>query len=48
MLSAKKDIYASYTEDTFKKAFQSYFKIARQEAIGDSCRDLFFMIPHES
>jgi len=47
MLSVKKDIYTSYTEDNFKKAFQSYFKIARQEPIGDSGRVLYFMILHE-
>lgn len=47
MLSAKKDIYSSYTEENFRRAFEKYFQLTKQEIIGHSGRVLYLMTKHE-
>lgn len=43
MLKQKKDIYDSYSEDNFLKAFQKRFNVVDKKEIGDSRRVLFLM-----
>lgn len=47
MLANKKDIYTSYTQDNFEKAFAGCFSIEEKEAISDSGRVLYLMKRHE-
>ncbi|MGQ0739903.1 MAG: SAM-dependent methyltransferase [Bacteroidota bacterium] len=48
MLTGKKDIYTSYSEESFRLAFEKYFTITRQQAVGSSGRVIYLMTKHES
>lgn len=43
MLSARTDIFASYSVDTFEKEFGSFFKIIKKQKIADSERIIYLM-----
>jgi hypothetical protein len=43
MLSGKKDIYTAYTEENFRIAFEKYFTVTKQQAVGSSAD----IIPHD-
>ena len=48
MLTGKKDIYIAYTEENFRIAFEKYFTVTKQQAVGSSGRILYLMTKHES
>ncbi len=43
ILQGKKDIYTSYTQENFEKAFEEYFLVRDKQIIQDSERILYFM-----
>lgn len=43
ILSGKKDIYNSYTQNSFEEAFKQYFRIEKIQPIADSGRILYLM-----
>lgn len=47
MLSQKKDIYTSYTQENFEKAFENYFSIQAKQTFNTSGRTLYLMSKHE-
>jgi hypothetical protein len=47
MLAGKKDIYTSYSQSNFEKAFEKYFRIADKQPIPGSGRLLYMMTRHE-
>lgn len=48
ILSGKRDIYTSYSEENFEEAFKIYFRIEKKQPIGTSGRILYLMIKYEN
>jgi hypothetical protein len=47
MLNGKKDIYSTYTEENFMKAFGQYYSVEKKEIISGTGRTLYMMKKHE-
>lgn len=43
LLASRKDIFSSYTQDGFERAFGDHFVLNRREELGDSGRSLYWM-----
>jgi ribosomal protein L11 methylase PrmA len=43
MLSSREDIFGGYSEEAFRRAFESFFEISAREKLGDSGRTLYLM-----
>lgn len=48
MLRGKKDIYTSYSEETFAKEFGDRFRLIEKQPVGDSGRVMYLLGKHES